>query len=133
MNAQKVTSTFLETELSKLIPVVGRGLFAGESRGGNGLPKVKYVVVDDASLALSLYDGRTVTAPLDWYPRLKHATSAERNDWRPILGGRAVLWKSLGLGVSVKALLEGTKATESAASLKKWLAGRTATKRRKSA
>jgi hypothetical protein len=121
-----------ETDFSKLIPIIGRGIVAAEMRGAGPL-KAKYVVADEASLALSLDDGRRLTAPLDWYPRLKHATPAERNDLRLIMGRRAVLWQALGLGVSVKALLEGTKANESAASLKKWLAGRTADKRRKTA
>jgi hypothetical protein len=121
-----------ETDFTKLIPIIGRGIHAGEARGERPL-KATYVVVDDESLVLSLDDGRKVMAPMDWYPRLKHATPAERNDWRTIMGGRAVLWKSLGLGVSVKALIDGTKADETAGSLRKWLANRASAKRRKSA
>jgi len=121
-----------EVDFSKLVPIIGRGLYAADTSGERP-PKAKYVVVDDASLVMTLDDGRKVMAPLAWYPRLRHATPVERNDWRTIMGGRAVLWKSLGLGVSVKALLDGTKAGESAASLKKWLANRVPSRRRKSA
>jgi hypothetical protein len=110
-------------DFSKLTPVIGRGIFAGEMRGQRPL-EVKYVVVDDQNLSVSLEDGRKVTAPLDWYPRLKYATPAERNTWRLILDGRAISWRGLSIAISAKALLEGTKAHESAASLKKWLAGR---------
>jgi len=112
-----------ELDFSKLTPVIGRGIFAGEMRGQKPL-KVKYVVVDDQNLSVSLEDGRKVTAPLAWYPRLRHATPAERNTWRLILDGRAISWRELSVAISANALLEGTKANESAASLRKWLAGR---------
>lgn len=119
-----------ETDFSKLVPVIGRGIHAAEMRGAKPL-KATYALVDDSSVSFSLDDGRKVSAPLDWYPRLKHATPAERNDWRLIMGGRAVLWESLWIAVSVKALLEGVKADESAASLRKWLDGRKAHPKRK--
>jgi hypothetical protein len=112
-----------ELDFSKLTPVIGRGIFAGEMRGGRPL-EVKYVVVDDQSLSVSLEDGRKITVPLAWYPRLKHATPAERNTWRLILDGRAISWRNLSVAISANALLEGTKAHESAASLRKWIAGR---------
>ena len=115
-------------DLSKLAPVVGRGIFADEARGERPL-KVAYVVVDEMSVTYSLEDGRKVSAPLAWYPRLQHATPAERNDWRLILGGRAASWRSLKMAVSAKALLEGAKANESPASLRKWLTERSKTRR----
>jgi ABC-type branched-subunit amino acid transport system substrate-binding protein len=121
-----------ELDFSKLTPVIGRGIFAAEARGAAPM-KARYAVVDEESIAVSLEDGRRVIAPIAWYPRLKHATPAERNNWRLLMGGRAVGWRSLGLAIAVKALLEGTKASESAASLRKWLDERTSKQRRKTA
>lgn len=116
-------------DTSHLTPVIGRGIYSAEYRGQPPL-LVKYVVVDESSLGISLQDGRKVSAPLEWYPRLKHATPAERNDWRLILGGRAVDWHSLGLAIAAKAILEGTRASESPAALKKWLDSRKHSKRK---
>jgi len=92
-------------------------------RGSRPL-KLVYVVVDDRSVRVSLEDGRALSVPLDWYPRLVHASPAERNNWRLIMGGRAVSWQPLGLAVSAKALIEGDKATEPPVALRKWLAAR---------
>lgn len=117
-----------ELDFSKLTPVIGSGILADECEGGKPL-KVAYVVVDEALVTYSLVDGRKVSAPLGWYPRLRHATPGERNDWRLIMGGRAVTWRSLGLAISAKALLEGTKAHEPPASLRKWMAERAKARR----
>ena len=121
-----------EVDFSKLTPIVGRGIYARESRGAAPMA-ARYVVVDDENIAVSLEDGRKVLAPIAWYPRLKHATPVERNSWKLLLGGRAIGWRSLGIAIAVKALLEGTKANESAGSLKKWLDERNAKQRRKTA
>ena len=110
-------------DFSKLTRVIGRGIYAAEMRGAAPL-KATYAVVDDSRLEVSLEDGRRVAVPLGWYPRLLHASPAERNDWRLVMGGRAVMWEPLGLCISVKAVLEGIRAEESSASLKKWLHGR---------
>jgi hypothetical protein len=120
-----------ELDPSSWVPVIGQP-HASELRGGKPL-KATYAVVDDDAVRFSLEDGRRVSAPLDWYPRLKHGTSAERNDWRLIGSGRAVLWERLGLAIAVNALLDGTKANESPAELKKWLDGRKAKALKKTA
>jgi hypothetical protein len=83
------------------------------------------VDVTDDTLAVELADGRTISAPLGWYPRLMHATAAERNDWRLIGGGRGIHWPAVDEDISVANLLDGRRSTESQASFKKWLAGRT--------
>ena len=121
-----------ELDFSKLTPVIGRGIYAAEARGAAPMT-ARYVVVDDENIAVSLEDGRKVIAPISWYPRLKHATPAERNSWKLILGGRAIGWRALGVAIAVKALLEGTKANESAGSLRKWIDERNAKQRRKTA
>ena len=79
------------------------------------------VKVSADSLAVELSDGRKIAAPLDWYPRLTHATVAERNSWRLIGNGRGIHWPALDEDISVANLLEGQPSAESQSSLKKWL------------
>jgi hypothetical protein len=103
-----------------MVRVIGRGMFSEEYRGGKPL-KAVYALVDDERVTVTLDDQRKVSAPIEWYPRLQHATPAERNDWRLIMGGRAVRWPSLGIVIAVSAILKGEKADESPAELRKWL------------
>jgi Protein of unknown function (DUF2442) len=83
------------------------------------------VVVSDDTLSVDLADGRTIAAPLAWYPRLSHATAQERNSWRLIASGRGIHWPALDEDVSVDNFLAGQPSAESQSSFKKWLAGRT--------
>ena len=48
------------------------------------IPEAEQVSVTDAALQVSLSDGRTISVPLDWYPRLVHATRKERDNWELI-------------------------------------------------
>jgi uncharacterized protein DUF2442 len=82
------------------------------------------VVVSDDTLSVELDDGRTIAAPLAWYPRLSHATAQERNSWRLIASGRGIHWPALDEDISVDNLLAGQPSAESQSSFKKWLAGR---------
>lgn len=82
------------------------------------------VRLDDANVSVELADGRTVTAPIAWYPRLAHGTPVERGDWRLIAGGRGIHWPALDEDVSVENLLNGQPSGESQTSLKRWLAQR---------
>ena len=84
---------------------------------------VRARIVDD-DLVVDLDDGRTVTAPLAWYPRLLHATARERRRWRLVGGGEGIHWPDLDEDLSVEGLLAGRPSAESQASLKKWLEGR---------
>ena len=79
---------------------------------------------DDDAITVELSDGRTVSAPITWYPRLAHATTTERHNWRLIGTGRGIHWPDLDEDISVENLLAGKQSGESQASLKKWLAGR---------
>ncbi len=63
------------------------------------------VEVFDGSLRLTLLDGRQVSAPLAWFPRLVSATDAERKNWRLIGGGIGVHWPALDEDISVESLL----------------------------
>jgi hypothetical protein len=82
------------------------------------------VEVSEDTLSVELADGRTIAAPLAWYPRLAHATAEERNSWRLIAGGRGIHWPAVDEDVSVANLLAGQPSAESQVSFKKGLAGR---------
>jgi hypothetical protein len=85
------------------------------------------VAVSDDTLTVELADGRTIAAPLAWYPRLAHGNSAERNNWRLIGGGRGIHWPEIDEDISIANLLAGQPSCESLASFKKWLEKRTKT------
>ncbi|MGA9924419.1 MAG: DUF2442 domain-containing protein [Isosphaeraceae bacterium] len=82
------------------------------------------VEVSEDTLSVDLADGRTIAAPLAWYPRLAHATAEERGSWRLIGGGRGVHWPEIDEDISVANLLAGQPSMESQNSFKKWLANR---------
>jgi hypothetical protein len=83
--------------------------------------RVMEVAVTDDALTVELSDGRSISVPLAWYPRLSHGTSAERNEWRIIGGGRGIHWPQLDEDISVQNLIIGKPSAESQASLKRWL------------
>jgi hypothetical protein len=87
------------------------------------------VAVSDDTLTVVLADGRTLSAPLAWYPRLAHATAAERETWRLLGGGRGIHWPKVDEDVSIANLLAGQPSAESQSSFKKWLAVRDKSKR----
>jgi hypothetical protein len=75
-------------------------------------------------LILELNDGRTLTVPLAWYPRLFHATPAERSNWRWVGRGIGIHWPDLDEDIAVEDLILGRPSGESPESLQRWLAGR---------
>ncbi len=79
------------------------------------------VTVGNDAMGVTLSDGRTITVPTAWYPRLAHATPAERRNWRLISGGDGIHWPDLDEDVSVEALLLGARSNESQDSLRAWL------------
>jgi Protein of unknown function (DUF2442) len=83
-----------------------------------------YVVVSDQSLTVSLSDGRQLVLPLEWYPRLKYGTPAERNNWRLVGDGVGIHWSNLDEDLSVEGFLAGRRSMESPKSIKGWLAER---------
>lgn len=87
------------------------------------------VSVSDDSLAVDLADGRTITAPLAWFPRLAHGQRDERNHWRLIARGQGIHWPDLDEDISVESLLAGRGSGESQQSLQRWLQARAASKR----
>jgi hypothetical protein len=91
------------------------------------VPTARHVVVTDDALAIDLTDGRTLSVPLAWYPRLWHGTSEERGRWRLIGEGRGIHWLDLDEDISVEGLLLGRRSGESQRSLKHWLEARSST------
>src|SRR5574339_742859 len=79
------------------------------------------VQVTDDALLVDLSDGRTVSVPLAWFPRLLHGTLAERNKWRLIGDGEGIHWPDLDEDISVENLILGKPSGESQTSFKKWL------------
>ncbi|MGA3072645.1 MAG: DUF2442 domain-containing protein [Bryobacteraceae bacterium] len=79
------------------------------------------VSVSDDALVVDLADGRTITAPLAWFPRLAHGTAGERANWRLIAGGEGIHWPELDEDISVESLLAGRRSGETQESLRRWL------------
>lgn len=88
------------------------------------VPAAENITVTEDTLHVDLSDGRTISAPLAWYPRLIYASQAERNNWRLIGKGYGIHWEDLDEDISVEGLLAGKPSGESQTSFKKWLAGR---------
>ena len=72
-----------------------------------GVPEVERVIVTDDALTAELSDGRTISVPLDWYPRLAHATPQERDNWELIGPGEGIHWPDLDEDISVTGLIAG--------------------------
>ncbi len=89
------------------------------------IPTVENVEVTGNSLIVELNDGRTLSAPLAWFPRLLNATQKERKDWRLIGKGYGIHWKKIDEDISVENLLVGKPSGESQTSLRRWLDQRT--------
>jgi len=85
------------------------------------LPKAQNVRVTKDTLSVDLSDGRTISVPLEWFPRLVHATPEERKNWRLIGKGHGIHWEDIDEDISVEGLLTGKPSGESQASFKKWL------------
>jgi hypothetical protein len=79
------------------------------------------VVLTGDSLTVELNDGRSISAPLAWFPRLLHGTPEERNNWRLIGNSEGIHWPDLDEDISVENLLQGEPSGESEESFKKWL------------
>ena len=85
---------------------------------------IQGVIMAGEMFRVVLADGRSVSAPLAWHPRLQHATAAERNHWRLIADGEGIHWPDLDEDISVENLLAGKRSGESTRSLQRWLDAR---------
>lgn len=77
--------------------------------------RVKDVRVDADMLTVDLLDGRTISVPLAWYPRLLRATPAQRNNWKPCGGGFGIHWPEIDEDLSTEGLLRGAPAPRKSA------------------
>jgi hypothetical protein len=77
--------------------------------------------VTEDNLIVTLEDGRTISIPLTWYPRLWHGTLAERQNWRMIGEGLGIHWPELDEDISIEGLILGRRSGESQRSLNRWL------------
>ena len=80
--------------------------------------RVTGVRFDDDTMSVDLADGRTITVPLAWYPRLLDATPAQRDDWEPCGAGFGIHWPEIDEDLSTQGLLEGAPAPRRAAPAK---------------
>ena len=85
-----------------------------------GAIATKVTATDDALIA-DLADGRTITVPLAWFPRLSHGTPLQRANWRLIGGGVGIHWPDLDEDISAESLLAGRRSGETQDSLRQWL------------
>lgn len=93
-------------------------------RSGPFEARAQGVALTDDTLVVELVDGRTITVPLAWYPRLIHGTAAERAQWRFIGDGEGIHWPQLDEDISIEGLLAGRHSGETPDSLRRWLDGR---------
>lgn len=85
------------------------------------LARVVNVMATDDTLSVDLEDGRTVSVPIGWYPRLAHGTPAERANFQISGAGYGIYWPDLDEDIGVEGLLLGKKSAESPASFERWL------------
>ena len=76
------------------------------------------------TLSVDLSDGRSISVPVAWFPRLLHSTEQERNNWRLIGRGQGIHWEDLDEDINIEGLLAERPSGESQESFKKWLAKR---------
>ena len=79
------------------------------------------IKITEEELIAFLDDGRTITVPLSWYPRLLNGSMEERNNWRFIGEGLGIHWPDLDEDISIEGLIDGIPSQESQSSLRKWL------------
>ncbi len=82
---------------------------------------VRNVTVTDDTLTLDLADGRTISVPLAWYPRLLHGTPDERSRWEWVGDNEGIHWPDLDEDISVEGIIAGRRSGESQPSLQRWL------------
>jgi hypothetical protein len=84
-------------------------------------PRATNVLITDDTLTVDLEDGRTISVPIGWFPRLAHGTQEERENFQMSGAGRGIHWPDLDEDIGIEGLLLGKKSTESLSSLEGWL------------
>ncbi|GIW01962.1 DUF2442 domain-containing protein [Roseiflexus sp.] len=85
------------------------------------LPRIIHVLVTDDTLSVDLEDGRTISVPIGWYPRLAHGTPEERAHFQISGAGYGIHWPELDEDIGIEGLVLGKRSTESPASFERWL------------
>ena len=87
-------------------------------------PIAKQITVTNEKLIVDLADGRSLSVPLEWYPRLVHGSPQERQNWEILGDGYAIEWIDLDKHIGIEGLLAGKRSGESQRSFERWLATR---------
>ncbi|MBN1648510.1 MAG: DUF2442 domain-containing protein [Spirochaetales bacterium] len=85
------------------------------------LTKIK---INDESIIVDFDDGRTISLPTSWYPRLQYGSQKERDNYHMIGNGEGIHWPDLDEDISIEGLISGIRSHESQASLQNWLKAR---------
>ena len=83
--------------------------------------KAQNILITEDTLTVDFKDGRSISVPIVWYPRLVYGTPKERNNWRLIGDGEGIHWPDLDEDLSVEGLLLGRPSGESQRSFQRWL------------
>ena len=76
-------------------------------------PNALDVKATSDSLTVDLSDGRTITVPISWFPRLSYSTQPERDNWQIIGDGQGIHWEEIDEDISVEGLIAGKPSGES--------------------
>jgi hypothetical protein len=87
-------------------------------------PNAISVWLGETSFTVELSDGRSISVPLEWYPRLRHESAKERENWKIEGQGYGIHWPDLDEDISVEGLLAGRRSMESKRSFDKWVAAK---------
>jgi hypothetical protein len=85
------------------------------------LARIVKVMITDDTLSVDLEDGRTVSVPIGWYPRLSYGTPTERANFQISTAGYGIHWPDLDEDLGVEGMLLGKRSTESPISFERWL------------
>ena len=88
------------------------------------LPRITAVSITNDSLSVDLEDGRSISVPIGWYPRLAHGTPLERENVQIAGAGFGLHWPDLDEDIGVEGILLGKRSAESSQSLERWLESR---------
>ena len=72
--------------------------------------RVKHIHFTEETISVDLMDGRIITVPLIWYPRLFHATPDQREKWKVCGGGYGIHWEEIDEDLSTEGMLRGAPA-----------------------
>ena len=77
------------------------------------IPEALNASLTDDTLSVDLSDGRSISVPIAWFPRLLHASEQERSNWRLIGRGQGIHWEDIDEDISIEGLLTGRPSGES--------------------